>query len=175
MQIDTDGEAMTSAEIEKMAHTFLAKRGVDKIDVSHNQVESGCIVVESFIARKNDPDGFLEGSWVLGVYVPNDEQWEAIKKGDLNGFSFQGGVHKEKVRAVVTTTKQMVGETEKSAEGLLPPHNHQLNLFFGMEGKILSGVTSEELSHFHEVLKATATEEAMEHSHRLVLIENEEV
>ena len=83
MHVDTDGEAMTANEIQKMAHGFLAAGRTDKIDVGHNLKESGCVVVESFLARKGDADGFINGAWVLGVKVLPDELWEAVKTGEL--------------------------------------------------------------------------------------------
>lgn len=95
LHIDTDKEAMTASEIEKMAHNFLSRGLTNKIDIGHNLQESGSVIVESFIARKNDPDGFIEGSWVIGVLVPEDV-WPAVKNGELNGFSFYGKVEKKK-------------------------------------------------------------------------------
>ena len=171
MHVDTDGEAMTTDEIEKMAHSFLSKGRTGKIDVSHSFRESGCLVVESFLARKNDPDGFILGSWVLGVKVIPDELWTAVKKGEINGFSFAGDAAREKVRAVVTLTKQMAGTTEKSEAGLLPAHDHPVKIIFDAGGQIIQGKAEETLGHEHPILRTTATEEEMEHSHRLILID----
>lgn len=174
LHIDTDGEAMTAEDIRKMAHNFLSSGRVRKIDVQHNQEESGCEVVESFIARKNDPDGFITGSWVLGIHVTPDDVWEKVKKGELNGLSFFGSVQKVPARARVIVTRKMVGQTEDSMEGLLPPHTHELTLEFSQDGRVLEGKTEEALGHSHSVTRATATEIAWEHGHRLVLIENDE-
>lgn len=173
--VDTDGEAMTAEEIRKMAYRFLSEGRTRKIDVQHNQRESGCIMVESFIARKNDPDEFIQDSWVAGLIIPAGEMWEKIKKGELNGFSFFGEVRKVPARAKVTVMRKMVGETEDSIEGgLLPPHSHGITLKFSSDGRIESGETNEEFDHIHKVLRATATEvnEEWEHGHRLILVEN---
>lgn len=172
LQIDTDGEAMTAEEIEKMAHNFMMHRGTDAIDVQHDYMPSGCLVVESFIARKDDPDGFVNGSWVLGVKVLPDELWDQVQKGELNGFSFAGNADSQKVRARVNVTRKMIGKTEKSEAGLLPPHEHPVDIEFDEEGRISKGVTDHVMGHTHSVLKTTATEREMEHSHRLILIEN---
>lgn len=174
--VDTDGEAMTPGEIEQMAHAFMSKGSTSKIDVSHSYEESGCLIVESFIARKSDPDGFVEGAWVLGVKVLPDELWADIKKGELNGFSFAGGVKKNVVTVKVLEVKSLSGETEKSdAGGVLPEHDHAINLKFNEDGSLIPGKTSGSLNHSHPVDKATATESAFEHAHRMILIENEEV
>jgi hypothetical protein len=172
-QVDTDGEAMLPEDIEKMAHDFLSSGRVHKIDVQHNLKESGCIVVESFIARKNDPDGFLEGAWVLGTKIIPDDIWEMVKKGEINGYSFYGPVTQVSVQAVVQSTRRMLGKTEESSEGLLTPHTHSLDIKFSEDGKVIPGITGSEFNHCHVVSRTTATEVEMEHAHRLVLIENE--
>ena len=65
---DSQGDFMTAESIREMAHEFMRKGLVDKIDLNHTQVESGCYVVESFIARDDDTV-FIPNSWVLGVHV----------------------------------------------------------------------------------------------------------
>ena len=174
LQIDTDEEAMTAEEIQKMAYSFMMRGLTDKIDVGHNYRESGCLVVESFIARKDDVDGFVEGSWVLGVKILPDELWEAVKKGELNGFSFAGRAQHQTVEAVVKVTRKLVGTTEKSDDGLLPPHQHPLDIEFDEDGKVTKGETDFVLGHRHPVVRTTATEIEMEHAHRMNLIDNEE-
>lgn len=176
LQVDTDEEAMTAEEIKKMAHGFLMDGFTSKIDVNHQQQESGCLIVESFLARKNDPDNFVEGSWVLGVKVLPDELWEAIQKGELNGFSFGGSAPaKETITVLVSMTRRMVGSCEKSEDGgLLPPHDHSIDIEFDKDGTVTKGETSFDLGHKHSIQRTTATEKAMEHSHRLILISAEE-
>jgi hypothetical protein len=173
-QVDTDGEAMLPEDIERMAHNFLASGRVNKIDVQHNLQESGCLVVESFIARKDDPDGFIEGAWVLGTKIIPDDLWDKVKKGEINGYSFYGPVTQVPVQAVVVATRRMLGKTEDSSDGLLPPHEHDLDIKFSKDDKVIPGLTGEALGHCHIVTRTTATEMEMEHAHRMVLIENEE-
>lgn len=173
LHIDTDGEAMTAESIQKMAHSFVADGLTDKVDVQHNYEESGCLVVESFIARKDDPDGFLEGSWVLGVKITED-LWPEVKKGELNGFSFAGNAKQVPVEAKVTTARRLVGDTEKSESGgLIPEHFHGVMIEFDDAGRIVPGESGEAVGHSHKILYATATEKTLEHSHRLIIIDNE--
>lgn len=173
LRVDTDTDTMTAEEIQKMAHNFLRNRRTDKVDVSHNFKESGCLIVESFIARKNDPDGFIEGAWVLGAHIIPDDLWEAVKKGDLNGFSFAGKPGgRVEAQVVVTQTRKILGTTEKNADEVLPPHDHEVNLTFDSNGRIIPTATAQAMGHVHAVRKATATEEEIGHSHRLILIEN---
>ena len=86
---DTDGNFMTAAEIEKMAYGFLENMRNTNIDRNHDDKPDYGVVVESFIARKGDPD-FPEGAWVLGTHVIDDETWEAIKSGEITGYSIAG-------------------------------------------------------------------------------------
>lgn len=174
LHVDTDGEAMTADEIEKMAHSFLERGLTTQIDVGHNQKESGCAVVESFIARKEDPDGFIDGAWVMCVRV-TPELWVDVKKGELNGFSFMGSATRVPVETTVSVAERMTGDTEKSDNsGLLPEHSHPVEIAF-KEGRIVPGETLPMLGHVHKIAGATATlpafpDSPMEHSHRLIMI-----
>ena len=86
---DTDGNFMSRETIEKMAHDFLAKNRNAQISKGHRGAKDKGCVVESFIVRKGDPD-FIEGSWVVGVYVPDFEIWKPIEAGEITGFSIEG-------------------------------------------------------------------------------------
>ena len=86
---DTDGNFMNAETIENMAHDFLANKYNSQISEEHDGNEDKGCIVESFIARKGDPD-FIEGSWVIGVYVPDKEVWDKVESGLLSGFSLEG-------------------------------------------------------------------------------------
>lgn len=95
-ELDSHGDFMVAEEIEKMAYDFMMSGKVNRIDTDHDKEENGSRVVESFIARKDDPD-FPEGAWVMGIYIPDEEIWKSIKKGDLTGFSMYGKSGKREV------------------------------------------------------------------------------
>lgn len=170
LRVDTDSEAMTKEEIKKSAYAFMRKSKLDNIDINHNFEQSGCFVVESFIARPEDPDGFIEGSWVIGVKIDNEHVWDSILKGELNGFSFAAGSSRS-----VETTVQMdkvsnvVGKTESSLDGVLPQHIHEFDITFDDKGAIIPTETSKYFGHSHKIFKATATEISYEHAHRFDL------
>jgi hypothetical protein len=82
--VDSQRDFMTRDEIRKSCWGFM-KSGRNEIDVEHDGVVTTCAVVESFIARDDDPV-FVPGSWVLGVHVPETELWGRIEKGELNGL-----------------------------------------------------------------------------------------
>ncbi len=172
LQVDSDGETMTAEEIEKMAHRFLKEGKVAKIDVGHDYEESGCFVIESFIVRKNDPDGFREGAWVLGVHIIPDALWAAVKKGEINCFSFGGVAKGASATVKLSAVKSFEGVTEKSDEdGIVPEHKHKFNLKFDDSGNVVNGRTSVASSHYHIVIKISATNSELDHSHRILTID----
>ena len=82
--------------IEKMMRKYFKENKIHKVNTNHNSREKkdGVYMMESYIvgdrnSSKVFPD-LPEGSWVATFYIENDEVWEAIKKGDYNGFSLEG-------------------------------------------------------------------------------------
>lgn len=170
LKVDTDTEVMTAAEIKKMAYSFLANKRVDNIDEKHDYEKSGAVVVESFIARADDPDGFPLDAWVLVIYIEPDELWDKVLSGELNGLSWAGDVDREIHLVKVTRAVKVEGTTELSLEnGLLPPHDHKVSIRFDDNGKVIPTETEETLGHVHEVVQTTATATAFDHGHRLLI------
>ena len=168
LSIDVDNETMLAENICKMAYDFLATGKVNNIDVSHNFRESGCVVVESFIAREGD-SAFSEGSWVLVVKITDDIIWAKVLKGELNAFSFAGPTKKETVRVLVEALDTVKGDTEDSTVDIIPPHKHSFFLKFNDSGNIIAGKTAMRMGHVHKVRFPGATEIEMGHAHRIVL------
>lgn len=107
---DTHGDYMTAENIEAMAQSFVASGRGASIDTEHDGKLNGSVVVESFIARKGDPD-FTEGAWVLGVHVSDPALWQQIKAGEITGFSMAGrGVREE--REITKSEDQMYDEDQ---------------------------------------------------------------
>lgn len=170
LKVDTDTEAMTRSEIKKMAYSFLANKRTDNIDVKHDYQKSGAVVVESFLARADDPDDFPEGAWVLVIYIEPDDLWDKVLSGELNGLSWAGDVEREIHLVKVTRAVKVEGTTEMSLEnGLLPPHSHKVMIRFDDNGKVIKTETEETLGHVHEVIQTTATGTIFEHGHRLLI------
>jgi hypothetical protein len=164
---DSQGDFMTREEIQQMAHEFLRKGLVDKIDVGHSREPSGCYVVESFIARDGDPT-FIPGSWVLGVKVPDPSVWAMIKSGELNGFSLDGsGIRVDTVVDVVIP-EYFEGETAET-DG----HTHPFVVSYANDGTFLGGRTVGSSDHYHEIKMGTVTEQAGDppHVHRFSYLE----
>lgn len=158
---DSQGDFMTAEEIEKMAHGFMKSGLLRGVDTQHDLVDNGAIVVESFIARKNDPD-FIEGSWVAAVWVPEDI-WPLVKSGELGGFSMYGSG--ERVPTYITIEVPddgiLKGDTEE-----YDGHTHDFFLRFDDEGNFLKGETSVVDGHSHKITKGTVTDLDSEDGHR---------
>lgn len=163
---DSDKEFMRAPEIEKMAHSFMRSMKLDSVDSQHDNVlVDGCCVVESFIARKGDPD-FIEGSWVVGMHIDNDAMWAKIKKGEINGFSIEALVIKDAQTIEMDIPPVLSGFTQKS-EG----HSHDFLVAYSPDGTFLGGKTSMEDNHFHVIKRGTVTEASNGHSHRFSHVE----
>lgn len=163
--LDTYGEYMSSDDIELMAHRFMKLDLGEVIDTNHDNVPNGSFPVESFIARADDPD-FLEGAWVLGVKVPDDGVWASIKKGELNGFSFQSMVRPVEHRVKLSIIRDHVGITE---EGGADDHRHTFFVQVDDTGKVVFGQTSFDNGHNHRIRRASVTETVNTHNHRFFL------
>lgn len=165
---DSDGEFMDAETIRKMAYKFMQEMKLDQIDTQHeNVLVNGAGVVESFIARKGDPD-FIAGSWVVGVHVPDQATWDKIKKGEINGFSIEAMVTKEQVELELDIPPVIRGMTMKADD----QHEHEFFVSYDAEGGFLGGYTNEVNGHRHEIKKGTLTESSMGHAHRFSHIEN---
>lgn len=168
--IDADGEAMTAHDVAAMAHDFMASGRSRAIDVMHDNRPCGAEVVESFIARKGDPD-YPEGAWVLGVRLPEGPLWEAVKAGGLNSFSVEATVLRRPGRLALRPAQHMAalvqGRTEPNLDtAVFPAHRHDFVAEFDRQGRLLAGATDTVLGHSHPVIRPVAVETAMGHSHR---------
>lgn len=90
---DAQNDFADAEEIEKACHQFM----IDYQQIGHMHQDmldkADVAIVENYIA----PSEFLmgsehvrKGSWVLGVKVNNEDIWQAVKKGELTGFSMAG-------------------------------------------------------------------------------------
>jgi hypothetical protein len=178
-QEDSQGEFMLPETVRKIAHDFLMAGRVAAIDRNHDFQDSGNLVAESFVARKNDPDGFAEGAWVVGAYILNDIDWHKVQKGEHNGWSWAGPCSVQPALVEVDQPIMMAGKTETWPD--LPdldisPHDHELEVRFDPTGKVILATTGPALHtdgrsdpHTHKIDRTTATAEADGHSHRLVI------
>ena len=164
---DAQGEFMRAPEIERMAHEFVRKGRVGQIDVMHdNRVVPGLCIVESFIARKGDPD-FLEGAWVIGMHVPDEQLWQKIKKGEINGFSMEAMVSRHDQDLQIDVPPVVTGRTSKSED-----HEHQYYVTYDDAGRFKGGTTDMAAGHLHTIIAGTHTQTVNSHSHRFSSVDS---
>ena len=98
-EVDLQGDIEEPEEIEKAAHKFLS--GFQTIGNMHERFKGIGNLVESYIA----PVDFMfngifvkKGSWIIGTKVVDDDVWNKIKSGELNGYSMgYRAIRKEEV------------------------------------------------------------------------------
>lgn len=164
MVIDTWGEMMTAEDIETLAHRFMELVHLNRsIDTGHDETSNGSYPIESFIARAGDPD-YAEGAWVLGVKVTDTAIWDQVKKGQLNGFSFQAMVRKLPAVVELEVTRDNFGETEE-----VDGHTHLYFVELNDDGRVASGRTTTDAGHSHVIKSGTATEASAGHAHRFFI------
>lgn len=163
---DSQGDFMTAETIKDMAYRFMANGFLAKIDTQHNREENGSYIVESFIARDDDPD-FITGSWVVGVKIPDGAVWGLVKSGELNGFSLDGyGVR------VATTIEVDMPDTLKGETTETEGHAHGFEVAFDEAGAFLGGFTTRAPDgHRHMIKRGTVTEDTNGHNHRFSFVE----
>jgi hypothetical protein len=169
-RLDTYDTAMTPEEVRRVAYDFMKRGLLTKIDQMHNYEESGCYVVESFVARPGDPD-FIEGSWVLGTQIVGDVLWQRVLDGEVNGYSIAGLSSRQPAMVTLTKVSELETETDPNLSGPLPQHSHTIHMIFDSDGNIIPTWTTNNFGHNHEVLMTTATEHNIDHSHRFTVME----
>ena len=91
---DYHDDFMTTDEVEKAAHRFLAKSNTTKaMDTQHNlEIADGLTIVESAINKGHEyfPDAKDKDAWYIAVKVENTEIWKGIKDGTYTGVSLYG-------------------------------------------------------------------------------------
>lgn len=154
------GDFHTKEMVRDFAYGFMSE-GFG-LDVNHdNVVRADLSVVESFIARKDDPD-FIEGSWVVGVYVGDDEVWQMVRNGDITGFSWEGYVLMVPGELEMAGDFTRIGSTEPDiGDG----HTHEFFAILDDDGRVIAGGTTETDGHSHLIRSHTFTEKAENHSH----------
>lgn len=163
--IDSQGDTMTEVAIQEMAHSFMKNQNVKHIDTNHDGRYVNAVVVESFLARKGDPD-FIAGSWVVGVHVEDAELWHQIKKGDFNGFSMDGQGVGTYVDVEIEIPEYVFGKTDSVHD-----HDHEFTVKFDDDGNFVGGETDVVSGHKHKIVRGTVTEIADGHSHRFSYVE----
>ena len=102
---DEQGEyyiTFNAESIRKIAIDFYKKLNVNMADVEHSHdMENGITYFQSLIIDKGQgicPAAFKDlpdGTWIVGCKIDNDAVWDAVKSGEVKGFSIDGYFHAE--------------------------------------------------------------------------------
>lgn len=102
---DEQGEyyiTFTAESIRKIAIDFYKKLNVNMADMEHtHDMEDGITYFQSMIIDKDNgicPAAFKDlpdGTWIVGCKIDNDLVWNAVKSGEVKGFSIDGYFHAE--------------------------------------------------------------------------------
>lgn len=160
------GDLWSEEAIRRAAYMFM-ERGFG-IDVNHDNqdVSYDVKVVESFIARENDPD-FIKGSWVVFVHILDGDLWQMVLDGKINGFSYEALVGFDPAYLEVEDSTEKIGITEPSVED---GHTHDFYVVVDSNNRPLSGGTGNTNGHSHTITTHTVTDEAEGHVHRYQLV-----
>lgn len=98
---DSQGDTYSADEIRKAEWIYMMH--FRNIGLQHKTFVNGRIhLVESYLAPTDlviDGEPIQQGTWLMGLYVPDDALWEAIRKGELTGLSIAGIVQAVPIEA----------------------------------------------------------------------------
>ncbi len=88
--IDLQGDRISKSEIRRACHKFMQTS--QKINKEH-EGPAKADIIESYIAPTDFRCGgqvVKSGSWVMAVKIHDKDVWDAVKKGEITGFSIAG-------------------------------------------------------------------------------------
>lgn len=109
--------------IEKLAHDYLANDRVHSFTKEHEDVADGIYVVETWLkTSENDKskDYGIDvpvGSWLMAAKVENEEIWQKIKAGEMNGYSIEAFVNLDEIK-LNKINKDMAKENKVKLEAI---------------------------------------------------------
>ena len=109
--------------IEKLAHDYLANDRVHSFTKEHDDVAENIYVVETWLkTSENDKSKDYDidvpvGSWLMAAKVENEEIWQKIKAGEMNGFSIEAFVNLDEIK-LNKNNKDMTKENKVKLEAI---------------------------------------------------------
>jgi len=172
---NTEGDIYTRENIRDFAYAFAAmglNSGVGN-DVEHDNVDrtGDVYVIESFIARENDPD-FIEGSWVVAMKITDPDLWQQVLDGEINGFSYEALAELIPVKIENLRSRVITGITSPDP---IDGHTHSYAVVVDALNKpVKAAVTGETDGHTHLITTHTITGTTNGHTHRFDVIDDGE-
>lgn len=161
------GDYWTEKEITEAAYLFMKKGYI--IDIEHDKVDirsRGVYVVESFIVREGDPT-FIKGSWVVGMRIEDDDIWDRVLSGELNGFSYEAIVGLLSAILEYDDDNFRTGMTEPDP---YDGHRHTFAVWVDDNNRPVEGGTDEVNGHSHTITTHSVTDYSANHVHRYTIL-----
>lgn len=155
------GDFHTEESVRQFAYSFMINGFT--WDVNHDNGDWGqkIFMVESFIARENDPD-FIKGAWVVGCHIADDALWEEVLNGNITGYSYEAWVSFIQTELLGTYENTKYGNTEKAVgDG----HRHRFFVVLDEHGRVITGSTDIVDGHYHSISQHTVTDPSLNHVH----------
>jgi hypothetical protein len=83
--------------VKKTSELYMKQLNLNNVTVEHNKKIEGATVIESWITEDEKYDKVnlynvkpILGGWVVMMKIYNDNEWEAVKRGEYKGFSIEG-------------------------------------------------------------------------------------
>jgi len=96
--IDSQNDWVKMAELQKTAQEYMA-RGSFEFNVNHAGRNYEFDILESYVVEEDDVLKFgveiKKGAWLMTLKIDDDEIWQKIKSGELEGFSVEGHASSE--------------------------------------------------------------------------------
>jgi hypothetical protein len=89
--VDADGDYVLADDIRQAAYSF-SKNGA-RVKIMHSGRPIQATVVESYIVPVDftmEKQVIKAGTWWMTVYIADERAWQAVKAGELTGFSMGG-------------------------------------------------------------------------------------
>jgi hypothetical protein len=163
--LDAHGHFMSAKELKRVAHQFMLDGLTTSIDVQHDNETIQACIVESFIARKGDPD-YEEGAWVATVKINDEAIWNLVKAGKINGYSFEILTYSDDLDVEIEYSSWYYGFTDPDPHD---KHDHPFIVRLDENGEIIYGQTGQgsDGSPAHIIKKSNITEAVAGKSHRI--------
>ena len=99
--INGEGEGyvkFSEETVRQTAYLFLKNNKNNEVTIQHNEEAKSIYLMESWVIEDIDKDkagvyGYTDlptGTWMMSYKVDDDDLWNDIKDGNINGFSIEG-------------------------------------------------------------------------------------
>lgn len=96
--VDLQGDFTSADEVRKAMESF--NRSPQRPNLFHRTMSSGFEVIESYLAPTSFELGGIpveKGTWLMTFQIHDDDIWDLIKSGDINGISIGAKAIKEDI------------------------------------------------------------------------------